>query len=48
MGILFDSFPPVLQIQLRRFEYDFMKDIMIKVSQPVTTPTPPPLSSYVC
>jgi len=30
-GMLFDSFPPVLQIQLRRFEYDYHKDIMIKV-----------------
>ena len=30
-GMLFDSFPPVLQIQLRRFEYDFVRDVMIKV-----------------
>ena len=29
--MLFDSFPPVLQIQLRRFEYDFVRDIMVKV-----------------
>ena len=28
--MLFDSFPPVLQIQLRRFEYDFVRDTMIK------------------
>lgn len=30
-GILFESFPPVLQLQLKRFEYDFMKDMMVKV-----------------
>ena len=29
--MLFDSFPPVLQLQLRRFEYDFQRDTMIKV-----------------
>ena len=43
MGILFDSFPPVLQIQLRRFEYDFVKDVMIKVN--ATENPPGPLSS---
>ncbi|KAL4423841.1 hypothetical protein ABPG75_001142 [Micractinium tetrahymenae] len=31
-GILFESFPPVLQLQLKRFEYDFMKDMMIKIN----------------
>ena len=30
-GVLFDDFPPVLQLQLKRFEYDFQRDIMIKV-----------------
>jgi hypothetical protein len=30
-GVLFDSFPPVLQLQLKRFEYDFQRDIMVKV-----------------
>ncbi len=30
-GILFEAFPPVLQLQLKRFEYDVMKDMMIKV-----------------
>lgn len=30
-GVLFEGFPPVLQLQLKRFEYDFMKDMMIKV-----------------
>lgn len=30
-GVLFDSFPPVLQLQLKRFEYDFQRDTMVKV-----------------
>ena len=29
--MLFDSFPPVLQLQLKRFEYDFQRDMMVKV-----------------
>ncbi|KAL9319024.1 hypothetical protein ACSQ67_015541 [Phaseolus vulgaris] len=28
-GVLFIDFPPVLQLQLKRFEYDFMRDTMI-------------------
>lgn len=30
-GVIFDSFPPVLHLQLKRFEYDFMRDTMVKV-----------------
>lgn len=30
-GIVFESFPPVLHLQLKRFEYDCVKDQMIKV-----------------
>lgn len=30
--MLFIDFPPVLQLQLKRFEYDFMRDTMVKVS----------------
>lgn len=26
------DFPPVLELQLKRFEYDFMRDIMVKVN----------------
>ncbi|GER31693.1 ubiquitin carboxyl-terminal hydrolase [Striga asiatica] len=29
-GVLFIDFPPVLQLHLKRFEYDFARDIMIK------------------
>ena len=31
-GIKFLSLPPVLFIQLKRFEYDYNREIMIKVS----------------
>ena len=33
-GVLFDDFPPVLQLQLKRFEYDFRRDIMVKARTP--------------
>ncbi|KAJ4898182.1 Ubiquitin carboxyl-terminal hydrolase 13 [Raphanus sativus] len=31
-GVLFTDFPPVLQLQLKRFEYDFMRDTMVKIN----------------
>eukprot|EP00884_Botryococcus_braunii_P009403 jgi/Botrbrau1/18464/Bobra.0072s0047.1 len=31
-GVLFDSFPPVLQLQLKRFEYDYTRDSMVKLN----------------
>uniref|UniRef100_A0A7S3QRP1 ubiquitinyl hydrolase 1 n=1 Tax=Dunaliella tertiolecta TaxID=3047 RepID=A0A7S3QRP1_DUNTE len=31
-GVLFDSFPPVLQLHLKRFEYDFQRDVSTKVN----------------
>ncbi|XP_019461345.1 PREDICTED: ubiquitin carboxyl-terminal hydrolase 12-like isoform X4 [Lupinus angustifolius] len=31
-GVLFIDFPPVLQLQLKRFEYDFMRDNMVKIN----------------
>lgn len=30
-GIVFESFPPVLHLQLKRFEYDIQRDAMVKV-----------------
>jgi ubiquitin carboxyl-terminal hydrolase 7 len=30
-GVIFESFPPVLHLQLKRFEYDFVRDTMVKV-----------------
>lgn len=29
--MLFVNLPPVLQLQLKRFEYDFQRDTMVKV-----------------
>lgn len=31
IGDLFDNFPPVLQLHLKRFEYDFERDVRVKV-----------------
>src|ERR1700722_13672371 len=33
-GIIFQSFPPVLHLQLKRFEYDIQRDAMVKVRSP--------------
>ncbi|XP_026444313.1 ubiquitin carboxyl-terminal hydrolase 13-like [Papaver somniferum] len=31
-GVLFVDFPPVLQLQLKRYEYDFTRDMMVKIN----------------
>jgi ubiquitin carboxyl-terminal hydrolase 7 len=31
-GVIFESFPPVLHLQLKRFEYDMNRDAMMKVN----------------
>ncbi|RZC90859.1 hypothetical protein C5167_028693 [Papaver somniferum] len=31
-GVLFLDFPPVLQLHLKRFEYDFMRDTVVKIN----------------
>jgi len=31
-GIIFESFPPVLHVQLKRFEYNIQQDAMVKVN----------------
>ncbi|KAI8343131.1 hypothetical protein BC941DRAFT_410498 [Chlamydoabsidia padenii] len=31
-GVIFESLPPVLHLQLKRFEYDFMRDSMVKIN----------------
>jgi ubiquitin carboxyl-terminal hydrolase 7 len=30
-GVVFESFPPVLHLQLKRFEYDIQRDVNVKV-----------------
>lgn len=32
-GVIFESFPPVLHLQLKRFEYDMQRDQNVKVSR---------------
>ena len=36
-GVIFQSFPPVLHLQLKRFEYDIQRDAMVKVQSKLTT-----------
>lgn len=31
-GVIFETFPQVLHLQLKRFEYDFVRDAMVKVN----------------
>ncbi|KAI8905738.1 cysteine proteinase [Powellomyces hirtus] len=31
-GVIFTAFPPVLHLQLKRFEYDFHRDVMVKIN----------------
>lgn len=31
-GVIFETFPSVLHLQLKRFEYDFQRDMMVKVN----------------
>eukprot|EP01095_Lingulamoeba_sp_RSL-Kostka_P007525 TRINITY_DN2405_c0_g3_i1.p1 TRINITY_DN2405_c0_g3~~TRINITY_DN2405_c0_g3_i1.p1 ORF type:complete len:1115 (-),score=454.54 TRINITY_DN2405_c0_g3_i1:95-3439(-) len=47
MGTKFSSFPPVLNLQLRRFEYDFQRDAMAKVNDRYEFPLDLDLSKYI-
>merc|ERR1719238_2033653 len=38
-GVLFKSLPPVLELHLRRFEYDFQTDAMAKINERFEFPT---------
>ncbi|KAK9458784.1 uncharacterized protein V1516DRAFT_681942 [Lipomyces oligophaga] len=31
-GVIFQSFPPILHLQLKRFDYDFIRDMMVKIN----------------
>lgn len=42
-GIIFQSFPPVLHLQLKRFEYDMQRDTMVKVCISVFEYVQPPI-----
>lgn len=45
-GIIFRSFPPVLQLQLKRFEYNFQTDSMHKVNDHFSFPANLDLNKY--
>jgi len=46
-GVIFQSFPPVLQLHLKRFEYDFTHDAMIKNNDRFEYPEIINLSKYL-
>ncbi|KAI8991002.1 hypothetical protein BDF20DRAFT_903898 [Mycotypha africana] len=45
-GVIFESFPPVLHLQLKRFEYDFMRDTMVKINDRYEFPSEINLDKY--
>jgi ubiquitin carboxyl-terminal hydrolase 7 len=46
-GVIFERFPPVLHLQLKRFEYDIEKDSMVKINDRHEFPLSIDLASYV-
>ncbi|KAI8886518.1 putative ubiquitin-specific processing protease 21 [Backusella circina FSU 941] len=46
-GVIFESFPPVLHLQLKRFEYDMERDMMVKINDRHEFPTEIDLASYM-
>ena len=46
-GVIFESFPPVLHLQLKRFEYDINRDAMMKVNDRHEFPESIDLAQYL-
>uniref|UniRef100_A0A7S1TJF4 ubiquitinyl hydrolase 1 n=1 Tax=Compsopogon caeruleus TaxID=31354 RepID=A0A7S1TJF4_9RHOD len=46
-GIRFLKFPPILQLHLKRFEYDFTRDVMVKINDRFEFGTELDLSEFV-
>ncbi|KAI8073083.1 hypothetical protein BC940DRAFT_290503 [Gongronella butleri] len=46
-GVIFEKFPPVLHLQLKRFEYDMMRDTMVKINDRHEFPEEICLDEYV-
>lgn len=46
-GVVFELFPPVLHLQLKRFEYDFMVDDLVKIDDLYEFPDRIDLSPYL-
>uniref|UniRef100_A0A251S996 Uncharacterized protein n=1 Tax=Helianthus annuus TaxID=4232 RepID=A0A251S996_HELAN len=47
-GVLFNDFPHVLQLRLKRFEYDFTSDTMVNVSVEELFPLPRVILALLC
>ncbi|ODV60157.1 ubiquitin-specific protease UBP15, partial [Ascoidea rubescens DSM 1968] len=46
-GVVFENFPPVLHLQLKRFEYDFNYDTLMKINDRYEFPDTIDLSPYL-
>lgn len=46
-GVVFQSFPPVLHLQLKRYEYDFNRDMMVKINDRYEFPLEIDLSPFL-
>ncbi|EJU05407.1 ubiquitin carboxyl-terminal hydrolase 5 [Dacryopinax primogenitus] len=46
-GVIFQSFPPVLHLQLKRFEYDIQRDAMVKINDRHEFPLDIDLADFV-
>lgn len=46
-GVIFKKFPPVLHLQLKRFEYDMEKDVMVKINDRHEFPETIDLTEYL-
>ncbi|KAI8821452.1 ubiquitin carboxyl-terminal hydrolase 5 [Fimicolochytrium jonesii] len=46
-GVIFTALPPVLHLQLKRFEYDFQRDAMVKINDRHEYPTEIELDGYL-
>ena len=46
-GVIFEKFPPVLHLQLKRFEYDVMRDAMVKINDRIEFPTKIDLTEFL-
>lgn len=45
-GVIFETFPPVLHLQLKRYEYDFMHDTEVKINDRYEYPLELDLTKY--
>lgn len=46
-GVIFESFPPVLHLQLKRFEYDIERDAMVKINDRYEYPLEVDLGEFI-